>query len=396
VDNNSTSSEVQITGAITDLQLTSYQSPPSATSYVSMYLNLDKNSEDESTDATNPFFAMFNQWDGTDEEPLGDSTYSFQNTITVYDEAGSPHELTVYFDPVQDDAVTSGAGGNQVWEYVVTCNPSDDGRTIDGQSLSTTSSAGLLMTGTMTFNASGQMLGMTAFTLKSTAAGDLKDLSNWTPADFSEDGYPVFTANFSGSDDADGTDQNAALNVEIDFGIRNKDTTGTGWNTAITDASALGTSYANLFTMNNQEIVSDSVSAYDGSSTALDQSQDGYAMGFLQSISTDRDGVITGTYSNGQVIDLFVLALADFTNEQGLVLDGGNLYLEGSESGDPTTGRANTARFGSISPNTLEQSNVDVSTEMVRLITTQRGYQANSKVITTADTLLQEAINLKR
>ncbi len=387
---------VQTEGALTSLQLTSYQSPPSATTSVYMSVNLDKSDEGNVDDAVDPFFAIFKNWDGSEDTPIGDSQYAYQTTMTVYDEAGSAHELTIYFDKVDDDSVTSQAGGAQVWEYVVTCDPSDDGRTIDGQSLSTTSAAGLLMTGTLTFNSSGILQNMTAFTLDSTATGDLKDLTNWTPAEFSEDGYPVFTANFSGSPDADATSQAGALNIELNLGLQNE---GVGWSaTTVSNAAAIGTNYSAVVdsTFASVELQAGASTAYDSASSTYDQSQDGYATGYLQSIEVDQDGVVSGLYSNGQTIDLFVLALADFNNLQGLILEGGNLYSEGTESGSARVGRANTSSLGDIQANSLEQSNVDMSTEMVRLITTQRGYSANAKVITTADSMLQEAINLKR
>ncbi len=385
---------VQTQGALKDLQLTTYQSPPSATSSVYFSVNLEKGIEGSVDNATNPYFAMFSEWDATEDTALGDSQYAYQTTITVYDEAGTGHDLTVYFDRVDDASVTSQTGGSQVWEYIVTCDPADDGRTIDGQSLATTSAAGLLMTGTLTFNSSGTLTGQTAFTLGSTASGDLHDLANWTPAEFSEDGYPVFTANFSGSENASTTDAAEALNVELNLGLRNK---GTGWGAgAVANAAAVGTDYANLVSFDNSVLKAGASTAYDAASSTYDQTQDGYATGYLQDISVDADGVVSGQYSNGQIVDLFILALADFNNTQGLSLEGGTLYSESSESGSARIGRANSSSYGDIQANSLEQSNVDMSTEMVRLITTQRGYQANSKVITTADTMLQEAINLKR
>jgi len=385
---------VQTQGALSSLQLTSYQSPPSATSSVFLSVNLNKAAEDKNNDAADPFFSVFNDWDGQAESPMGDSQYSYQTTMTVYDEAGTAHELTVYFDKVSDDAVASQAGGSQVWEYVVTCDPADDGRIIDGQKLNTTSAAGLLMTGTLTFNSSGIMQGMTAFTLGSTATGDLHDLANWTPAEFSEDGYPVFTANFSGSPNASTPDATAAHNIELNLGLRNE---GTGWAAGmVSNAAAIGNNFSAIGTFDSPELIAGASTAYASASSTYDQSQDGYATGYLQGIEVSRDGVISGQYSNGQIVDLFVLGLADFNNPQGLILQGGTLYTEGSDSGSARIGRANSSSYGTIASNTLEQSNVDMSTEMVRLITTQRGYSANAKIITTADSMLQEAISLKR
>jgi flagellar hook protein FlgE len=90
------------------------------------------------------------------------------------------------------------------------------------------------------------------------------------------------------------------------------------------------------------------------------------------------------------------VALASFDNDQGLQLEGGNLYSATTESGTANIGRAGQGIYGSIYGEKLEESNVDVSTEMVDLIVMQRAYQANSKVITTVDEMLQTALGLKR
>jgi len=139
-----------------------------------------------------------------------------------------------------------------------------------------------------------------------------------------------------------------------------------------------------------------STTNYEAASAPLFVSQDGYPPGTLQSVSVSGDGVLTGRYSNGQVQELYVITLADFASPWGLKRDGGNLFSQTRESGDAVVGRANTGRLGSVASNSLEASNVDMAREMVDMIQTQRGFQANSKVITTADTMLSEVIQLKR
>jgi len=135
---------------------------------------------------------------------------------------------------------------------------------------------------------------------------------------------------------------------------------------------------------------------YANSSTTIFQDQNGFASGFLQSVSTDVNGVITGHYSNGQVLKKAQVALANFSNLAGLSKQGGNIFTETTESGAPVTGAPGTNGLGSIAPNALEQSNVDLGIEFVKLITVQRGFQANSKIITTTDDMLNELINIKR
>ena len=135
---------------------------------------------------------------------------------------------------------------------------------------------------------------------------------------------------------------------------------------------------------------------YANASTTIFQDQNGYAAGFLQSVSVDTDGVITGHYSNGQVLEKAQVALASFNNLAGLKKEGGNIFRETTDSGAPVTGAPGSNGLGSIAPNALEQSNVDLGNEFVKLITTQRGFQANSKIITTTDEMLADLINIKR
>jgi flagellar hook-basal body protein len=135
---------------------------------------------------------------------------------------------------------------------------------------------------------------------------------------------------------------------------------------------------------------------YANSSTTIFQDQDGFSSGFLQSVSVDTQGVITGHYSNGQVLEKAQVALATFNNLTGLFKNGGNIFTETTQSGAPTTGAPGDNGLGSIAPNALEQSNVDLGVEFVKLITVQRGFQANSKIITTTDEMLNDLINIKR
>jgi flagellar hook protein FlgE len=126
------------------------------------------------------------------------------------------------------------------------------------------------------------------------------------------------------------------------------------------------------------------------------QYQDGYPAGTLRSISVDSQGVITATYSNGEMTPMFQVALADFPSYDGLSKMGNNLYAESMASGQALPSTAGTGRLGNISPSSLEMSNVDLAEEFVKMITTQRAFQANSRVITSSDEILQELINIKR
>ena len=123
---------------------------------------------------------------------------------------------------------------------------------------------------------------------------------------------------------------------------------------------------------------------------------DGYAAGEFSEFSIGSDGVITASYSNGQSQSIALISLAMFSNPAGLESLGSNLYAETSNSGTFTSAYApGTNGTGSLVAGYLEMSNVDLSKEMTDLITTQRGYQACSRIITTADEMLQELLNLK-
>jgi len=139
-----------------------------------------------------------------------------------------------------------------------------------------------------------------------------------------------------------------------------------------------------------------SITGYSSESSKTAQSQDGYPSGSLQSVVVDEDGYFTGIYSNGSMIPFAQLALADFASYSGLAKQGSNLYAESLASGQALIGPPNSAGMGSIAPSTLEMSNVDLGTEFVEMITTQRAFQANSKVITTSDEILAELLNIKR
>lgn len=124
--------------------------------------------------------------------------------------------------------------------------------------------------------------------------------------------------------------------------------------------------------------------------------QDGYGMGYLQAFTVDNSGVITGVYTNGVNAPIAQIALATFTNPQGLQAEGDTAYSETNNSGLANIGPAETGGRGKITAGTLEMSNVDLAEEFTDMIVTQRGFQSNSRSITTSDQMLQELLTLKR
>ncbi len=135
---------------------------------------------------------------------------------------------------------------------------------------------------------------------------------------------------------------------------------------------------------------------FASASTLALASQDGYAPGTLQSFSITPDGSINGSYSNGQVGTLATIRLATFNNPAGLEKVGNSLFRETSNSGVANVGSPGTGGRGTLTPGALEGSNVDLAEEFTKLIIAQRGFQANARVITTSDEVLQETVNLKR
>jgi flagellar hook protein FlgE len=133
---------------------------------------------------------------------------------------------------------------------------------------------------------------------------------------------------------------------------------------------------------------------YAGTSTASVVDQNGAATGTLQSYTIGQDGVIMGNYSNGRAKAIGQVALAAFTNPEGLERAGG-AWRQTANSGLAQIGVGGQGGRGSLSAGTLEMSNVDLAEEFTRLIVAQRGFQGNARVITTADEVLQEVVNLK-
>ena len=361
-------------GTLQDITLSAFTSPPEATEELTAITNLDM--EDTSNSDS-----LFGTWDATalSGEPIGDTAYGYQTAIRVYDALGNSHDITVIYDKVNaaSEYNTAGLDTDNTWEYIVTCNPDDDLRA----ALAGTSAQGVLMRGTLTFDAtSGALDSQSAFVYS--GAGDPTDNANWVPSTtFSPDGYPEFNAQFVAG---------VSQPVSVQFGTRS---TNSAWTGGAATVAGVGAGGLPTSTWEPQALTS---TQYASSSTTVYQTQDGYGTGFLESTSVGTDGIMVGHYSNGQILNLYRVGIAKFNNQQALSKEGGNLWAATRESGDAITGHPGENGLGKISPNSLEQSNVDIASEFVKMITTQRGFQANSRIITTVDDMLQELINLKR
>jgi flagellar hook protein FlgE len=139
-----------------------------------------------------------------------------------------------------------------------------------------------------------------------------------------------------------------------------------------------------------------SITQYSEQSSSKAVVQDGRTMGYLDNFKIDQSGVITGIYSNGSSRDLGQVAMASFPNQGGLEKAGDNTFRVSNNSGTANIGPSMIAGKGKIVSGVLEMSNVDMAEQFVDMIVTQRGFQANSRTIQTADQLLQELLTLKR
>jgi flagellar hook protein FlgE len=325
--------------------------------------------EDAGASAGNPFFALSSSWSGTLTPPLGEGGYTYSEGLTIYDAAGNPRTATIYYD------FAGALNGMKVYEYVLGIDPA-----LDASERAGSKAAGLLMSGTLTFNSSGGLVGASHFL---PGGADPADLNSWTPAPLAE-GLPLLNANF-----ADAGPQSLSL----DFGLQLP----AGMQPGLNSPSA-GATNPELFSSATQDAArtSNACTSYGSNNVSRYQHQDGYPAGELNDLRISEDGYITGRYSNGQTQDLYRISLFRFKSQDGLRHEGGNHFAATYESGAADEGLPRTENFGAILSSSLETSNVDMAREFATMIITQRGFQANSKIITTADTMLQRALDLKR
>ncbi|MCX7873679.1 MAG: flagellar hook-basal body complex protein [Caldimicrobium sp.] len=345
---------------------------------------------------------LIDYWNAREENPIPSTAYAYRSTLFVYDSLGTPHEVTIYYSPTSRD---------NVWEFMVCCNPAEDlrdfvrdekpmqwykadtGTTIEIPSGKTFTEAkrGILMYGRLEFDNQGNIKQFYETYRIDANTGALVKIIDTNgspmtpPADLfgatGDNGYPLLVADFLGIDLEDkypsndpntqGTRRLDLQTIELNFGYYLKG--GSTWASESVRTTQYATSNATLF--------------YD---------QNGFGPGALENISVDNEGRITGIYSNGRVIPLWMVGLANFNAPERLQKVGGNLYKETTHSGPPVTGKPGTNGLGTIAPNSIEQSNVDLGEQFVKMIIFQRGFQADARIITVSDTMLEELINLKR
>lgn len=268
-------------------------------------------------------------------------TSNFATTVTIYDTMGRGHLTTMYF-------AKEGTQETNKWKWYATVDSSE---LKDGE----------------TRNAAGEALPTII------AQGDIEFDSDGKPVNKfqTKDGKEAFIDILEKSDKIPMQFGNGARVQDVQF----------NFGRSVHEGGELGS-------LSSTSIASKTSTIY--------HSQNGYQAGNLKSIKIELDGSLRGVYTNGLERKLKTLALATFANNNGLDKAGNNSYISTPKSGTPRIGEPQTASRGSIYSANLEESNVDLAKQFVDMIITQRGFQANSKSITTSDTLLDEIINLKR
>lgn len=355
-------------GELSNVQIDKVSSmPPKATSNISLSMNLGA-SADRSSSLDNPFFSLMQQYNGTSPKTISPDAYSSSQAITVYDAEGNAHTVTAYFD-----SAPSGSA-NRYMEFIVATEP-ENRYSENGDRLPNKQGDGLLMSGVLEFDPTGNLVNISAFT--PTQEGNL-DLNTWQSASL-VNGLPAFTLN--------------GQQITLDLGL----TSAGGWSGNPASAASIGKNGSGLPRMTDASYTSEYPTTGFGSSTMVDSyKQDGYASGVLGNVTISNDGIVTGYFSNGQQVDMWEIPVCRFVSEDGLRREGGNLFSATQEAGEMDMGRAGTENYGSVRAYNIESSNVDMAQEMVNMILTQRGFQSNSKVVTTADQMLQKAMELKR
>lgn len=273
-------------------------------------------------------------------DPTG--TSNFSTSMTVYDSLGNSHLLTTYFTKA----------GSNTWNYNVTAN-SNDVVTANYASANIDATLGITRVGagTLTFGTDGTLDRESVARRfdTGTAAGAVGTVPGQMQVDFN----------------------GATADQLITY----------NYGTSVTTEGGNGL---------------DGTTQFGSQSAVVQLTQDGYAAGSLQAFSVDGNGVINGRFSNGQLRALAQVVLARFPDPLGLTRTGNNTFAESGNSGQPVTGVPESAGLGKLKSNTLELSNVDLGESFIDMIAAQRGFQANSRVITTSDEILQELVNLKR
>ncbi|MCG8314821.1 MAG: flagellar hook protein FlgE [Pseudomonadales bacterium] len=267
-----------------------------------------------------------------DFDPTASNTYTASTSVNVFDSLGDTHIATTYF--VKDDSTSN----NWAMFLYVDGDPVD----VNGGTADTTVPARWPAYADVTFDAVGAFTSTTPATIQSIELGD-----------------PALTTSGAGANIGtytNGQDPNQTITIDL--------------------ANNSPTQFASAFTVNSL-------------------SQDGFSIGRLSGLDVSDTGVVRATYTNGQTTPVGKIALARFANPQGLSQVSNTSWAATTDSGEPLAGEAGTSSFGLIQGGALELSNVDLTQELVGLITSQRNFQANAKSIETFNAITQTIIQIR-
>ena len=310
-------------------------------------------------DPNNPYFSMAASYDGSMSPPLSTGQYAYAQPIEYYDKNGNRQSATMYVSFAGEN------DGRTAMEYLIATSVPD--------AKDASKSDGLVMGGTLSFASNGRLINVTAFTPPS---GDSANLASWSAAKVNDNGHPVMGI--------------GGQSIALDLGL-----TMVGPKPATAGEAA--SNPALIYGEDEGAARSPTATIKSGiANSSIVMACDGYPEGAIKNLSISEAGVVTAMYSNNESQDLYTIALYRFTSQDGLRREGNNHFSATTESGQGTPGEPGTENYGKIASWALETSNVDYADEFAILIVTQRGFQANSKIITTSDLMLQKAMELKR
>ncbi len=276
-------------------------------------------------------------WVGIDAGNVGNpdvDTYNNTTSVNIFDSLGNPHVLSFYFIRGTGDPATAPTDPNNTW------------------------------------------------TLKANVDGTSDTYVTFDPE--------ITKINFDANGKLDENSRTALQNLQVNVNI----------NSVYTDLKAVDPNISNNIVQDPDTGIltftldMSNSTQFSADFNVTDLTQDGYAPGYAVGLSISDKGVVMQNYSNGESKDIGQVVLASFINENGLLSAGNNQWKATRDSGPAKVGTALTASLGGIESMQIEESNVDLTNELVNLIVFQRNYQANAKSITTQDTLLQTVINM--
>lgn len=377
----------QATGNVTDITFANLAAQAQATTSIQPGVTLDSNAL--------PFAA------GTAFDPNNAGTYHYKSEVNVFDSLGQTHAVSLYFikTAANDWSWHAGVDGADVAGGV----PGE--QVIIGNAATNFNVTNSLLTGALPLPATTEISADTTFDTAITLNGVAVAIGTTVGAALggSVTVNPATTVIAAGTNVTSGNVLTAPGANQLVFGTTGELVTEVGpgvtfpWGSAA--ASTIGFDFGNAVTADQQGVTGTGLNGtvqLAGSFATRGMTRDGFTSGFLDRLETDSTGRIFGVFTNGQRRPLYQVALANFPNDSVLTSVGNNLKQETIASGTPVLEKPGNGGMGSITPFGLEQSNVDLAGEFVKLIVVQRGYEANSKTILTTDQMLSALMQIKR